>query len=215
MNQFQAFGSCYPNKGNKIMDISGRGPLVVAVRQFISEVNDEDFLLNFLKQDSDGRFTTVVVSAIGGTDQETAVADEDTGYDGDGSEINFTGEALDDLPVLPGSVVVEGLDPAPDLKDWDGDGILYSDDDDAEASGTVDYETGAITLAYSSVAKAPGVGDILANYYQGTWLTTLGNRLIELTGTPLRDSEMIRILGLSKKSVNKSVRVEVNAVFGW
>ncbi|MCG8435650.1 MAG: hypothetical protein MJA83_16625, partial [Gammaproteobacteria bacterium] len=77
------------------------------------------------------------------SDKDTAVADEDTVYNGDTSTLVFSGQALDNTPIIPGTVVVKptaGGDSV-NLTDRDSDGRLYTVDVDEDFAGTVDYFT--------------------------------------------------------------------------
>jgi hypothetical protein len=120
------------------------------------------------------------------TDKDTAVAVEDTLYNGDGATLAFSGEELDHLPVIPGSVTLSDAGSVgPDLVDRDGDGIFYTDDVDEDAAGTIDYFTGALILAYPT-GKAPGTGAdaINAAYsYQDAQQVPGGRRTFEIAAS--------------------------------
>ena len=97
--------------------------------------------------------------------EDTAVTDEDTGYDGDTTDLVFTGEDLANTPIIPGSVTIAptaGVDSV-DATDRDGDGKLYTSDVDEDFCGTIDYFTGALELSYPA-GKAPNTTNILADY---------------------------------------------------
>jgi len=141
--------------------------------------------------------------------EETAVADEDTGYDGDTSELNFTGEALDNTPIVPGSVTVKptaGGDSV-NATDRDSDGKLYTSDDDEDECGTIDYATGDLTLYYPS-GKAPNTGDIDADYQYSVLSVVGGKKTYSLTAFSAAEFEQMefRVIGLGGAS---KARVEV------
>jgi hypothetical protein len=104
-------------------------------------------------------------SVLQALDEETAVASEDTGYDGDASTLVFTGQALNNVPIVPGSVVVVPTagGNTVNLKDTNGDGILYTDDDDADVAGSIDYSDGTLELNFPA-GKDPAATNILSNY---------------------------------------------------
>lgn len=98
-------------------------------------------------------------------EEETKVTAEDTGYDGDTSTLVFTGQTLDNTPVVPGSVTVKptaGGDSV-NCTDRDGDGNLYTSDNDEDLCGTINYNTGALTLNYPT-GKAPNTTNITCDY---------------------------------------------------
>ena len=119
-------------------------------------------------------------NALFATDRDTAVAVEDTVYNGDGSTLAFSGEDLDNTPIIPGSVVIsDAAAVAPNLIDRDRDGKLYTVDVDDELAGSIDYFTGALILNYPA-GKAPGTAAeaINAAYsYQDAVLVPGGKRV--------------------------------------
>lgn len=92
---------------------------------------------------------------------DTAVAAEDTGLDGDGTDKTFHGKLVK-LPVKPGSVVITEAAGGKKFTDPNKDGKLTSDEATA-GSGTIDYKTGEFTLTWNT---APAVGNITADYTQ-------------------------------------------------
>ncbi len=109
------------------------------------------------KKQSDG---TVVA-----TDKDTVNTDEDTAYDGDTSALVFSGQVLNVLPIVPGTVTVKPTAGGDSVNgtDRDGDGKLFTADVDEDFMGTVDYFTGALELTYPA-GKAPNTTNILCTY---------------------------------------------------
>lgn len=93
------------------------------------------------------------------------ISGESTGYTGDGSDLSFTGQALDKLPVSPGTVVVKPTagGTSVDARDTYGDGVLWSVEAVPVQCGTINYTTGALALQYPT-GKAPATGAITADY---------------------------------------------------
>lgn len=198
------YGSC-KQAGSALIDVSGDSGIVKAN---VHVEGPSQYLIAFQKL-SDGSFISFCPSTIGGVDQETLQADEDTGYNGNGSTVNFSGQSLDNPPIVPGTVLVQGLAPAPDLRDIYCDGVLYTVDSDLEVAGSINYITGALTLAYPSAAKAPGTGDIDCTYYEGTWVSgAIAQRLHEIA-IRLRNGETLRLVGLSEESEGCLLETEV------
>lgn len=145
------------NSGSKVFDIQGLAPIVVIAESLKESGHDSAVALisAYLKGFHGGVLST----------NSTQVSDEDTAYNGNNATLLFTGEALDNTPILPRSVTVK---PATggntvNLIDRDGDGILYTDDDDEDEAGSVDYFTGDINLSFPT-GKAPNTGDIDCDY---------------------------------------------------
>jgi hypothetical protein len=179
------------------------GPTTIAV------TNEGDYpVVPRAKRESDNVLQALV--------EETAVAAEDTGYDGDASELNFTGEALNNTPVVPGSVTIKPTagGNSVDAKDTNGDGILYTDDDDADACGTINYNTGAVTLSYPS-GKDPNTTNITADYSHSSAVVANGGKAhfhlaAFAPGVP-EDALMVSCAGLGGAS---KVRIEAFQSFG-
>lgn len=93
--------------------------------------------------------------------EKLEVADEDIGT-GDTSEVTFT-DVLINVPVVPGSVTAKDTSETETFTD-DGHGVLTGS---AGGSGTIDYETGAITVTFNA---APAAEPILASYTQAIWV---------------------------------------------
>lgn len=150
--------------------VVGRVQSIGPVTMVMQNLGDHNVVFSFFNE----RTGASILS-----DRDTAVADEDTTYDGDGSTLVFSGASLGNTPALPGTVrIVDSGAVAPDLIDRDKDGNLYTDDVDEDFAGTVDYFTGALELSYPT-GKAPGTGTdaIEANYsYQDVVLGKRGRR---------------------------------------
>lgn len=144
-------GAAKNNEAIKIASLSSNGPVLLMAHN----LGDNEVVLR-CEIEGDGAFKKM--------EQDTLRAAEDSAYDGDESETDFSGKALSNLPIVPGTVRVLGLAPAPDLVDRDGDGVLYTDDDDEDEAGSIDYFSGALELSYPT-GKAPGSGNIDVDYY--------------------------------------------------
>lgn len=94
-------------------------------------------------------------------DVDTQRTAEATGYTGNSVTLSFSGQDLNNLPIVPKSVTVYAAVSALTLEDG-GDGILYTVDADRNAAGTINYFTGALVLTYPT-GKAPN-GALSANY---------------------------------------------------
>lgn len=115
-----------------------------------------------------------------------------------------------DKPIIPGTVEIEATASSPALKDKDGDGILYSVDVDAEDSGFVKYTTGALKLSYGT-GKPPEAGAILANFATSQYFSSAYNvRLFVLDRQP--KSSPIRVVGVSKNTNRKYVKLQIEAI---
>ncbi len=107
-----------------------------------------------IEKDSDG-------SALHDSAKDTVRTAEDTVYDGDGATLAFSGEVLNNLPVVPGTALIYNPTGSVSLQDQ-GDGTFHTVDVDDEYAGTIDYFTGALTLAYPAgkAPTAPGTNHI-------------------------------------------------------
>jgi len=85
----------------------------------------------------------------------SAVTDEDTGEDGDGTTTEFT-FTLEEASCWPTTLTISC--DGDEITD-DGDGNLTGD-----GTGTIDYDTGEVEATFTA---APGVDSILATYYTG------------------------------------------------
>lgn len=198
---FEDQGAAELNKANQVGRVESIGPVTVVV-------NNLDDAANCVVSFDNEQTGEQVLS-----DRDTPVADEDTAYVGDTSETDFSGEALDNTPILPKSVVVKptaGGDSV-NLTDRDGDGNLYTVDDDEDLAGTIDYFTGALTLSFPA-GKEPNTGAIDADYaYQDEPLVPRGRRNYQI-GNSLPD-EAIRVYAASDAAAGAPVKTE--AVGTW
>lgn len=137
----------------------------------------------------------------------TAVAAEATGYTGNGATLAFTGQALNNTPIVPKSVRLTPATSGVDLIDG-GDGKFYTDDTDADEAGTIDYFTGDIILAYPA-GKAPD-GAIAGDYsYEDAVLTSGGRKTYSFNS--LSPQETIVVGGACNTVDNQSTPEPVNS----
>lgn len=199
---FEDQGAAELNKANQVGRVESIGPATL----ILTSLSDAGNVVAAFENEQTG--------ARIDSDKDTAVADEDTTYDGDGSTLVFSGQTTANTPVVPKSVtIVDAGAVAPDLIDRDGDGRLYTDDVDEDFAGTVDYFTGALELSYPT-GKAPGTGTdaIEANYsYQDELLGARGRRNYQI-GNSLPD-EAIKVLAACDAAGGVQVRTE--AVGTW
>lgn len=193
-------GAALKNNNNEVMRIEDSlGPVTLVTKNM-------------------GDTNSVVVSAFKVSDGsrvalagETAVTDEDTGYDGDTAELNFSGEALNNTPIVPGSVTITptaGGDSV-DAVDTNGDGLLYTDDEDADLCGTINYATGDLVLSYPA-GKAPNTTNITADYSYGKEVKPYGISTEQLQANPPSENYIIKATGLGGSS---QVKVEAFITF--
>lgn len=198
---FEDQGAAELNKAGQVGRVESIGPVTMVVTNLDDQAN---LVVSF-----DNEQTGAAVYS----DKDTEVADEDTAYDGDTSETDFTGESLDNTPVIPKSLVVKPTagGSSVNLIDRDGDGKLYTDDEDQDLAGTVDYFTGALELSFP-VGKEPNTGDIDADYYyQDEALVPKGRKNFQI-GNSLPD-ENIRAFAAADEKTGAPVKVE--AVGTW
>lgn len=159
-----------------LMKVGGLGPIIAIAMQDGSEpdkLGRANAVLAAWKIDPE---TGIAGRALAST-TTSAVTDEDTGYVGNAADLNFTGQALNNLPIVPRSVILhtDAVGNA-ELCFDKGDGHFYTSDTDEDECGTIDYFTGAITL-YFPAGKAPAVGAIDAAYlYESAVLRPYGRR---------------------------------------
>lgn len=170
-----------------------------------------------VKNKSETAANGLVVSVIKKSDSEnvklaedTAVAAENTGYTGNASTLDFTGQVLNNLPVVPGTVVVEPTTGGNTVnaKDRDGDGILYTDDVDEDACGTINYFTGALALHYP-LGKDPNTGAISADYNYGKLVVAGGVKSMQIPSLAPTD-EVLYVRAASLNGAKVSVEAFVN-----
>ena len=89
---FEDQGAAELNKAVKIGRVESVGPVTMSVNNLDDDAN---LVLSFENEQTGTQIFT---------DKDTAVAAEDSGYDGDTSEVAFTGQVLNSLPVVPKSV---------------------------------------------------------------------------------------------------------------
>lgn len=159
--------------------------------------------------DEDGGLVVVQVTrksdgALVALAEDTAVTDEDTGYDGDASTLVFTGQSLDNTPIVPGSVTVKPTagGNTVNLVDTNGDGILYTVDDDADVAGSINYFTGALNLNFPS-GKDPAATNILADYTYGVGVAVLGQKNFQIPyfSAAAFEALYVRVAGASSSRV--------------
>lgn len=193
---FEDQGAAELNKANQVGRVESIGPVTVVVNNLDDDAN---LVVSFDNEQTGDQILS---------DRDTAVADEDTSYDGDTSQLVFTGASLGNTPILPRSVLVKpepGVDSV-NLIDRDGDGNLYTVDDDEDFAGTVNYFTGALELSFPT-GKAPNTGDILADYaYQDELLVPRGRRNYQI-GNSLPD-EAVRVYAATDAAAGASVKTE-------
>jgi hypothetical protein len=146
------------------------------------------------------------------TDKDTAVSAENTGFTGNASTRDFTGQNLNNLPIVPGSVVIKPVTGGGTVNavDTNGDGILYTVQTTPVVCGTVDYFTGALVLHYP-VAHAPNTGVIAADYaYQDVTTKPHAIRSIAVGNLPPQE---IYIVKAAAKLGSSEVRVDVLVSF--
>lgn len=198
---FEDQGAAELNKAVKVGRVESVGPITV-VAQNLSELHN--VVLSFENETTASQVFS---------DKDTAVADEDTVYDGDTSDLVFTGEDLDNTPIIPGSVTVKptaGVDSV-NLVDRDGDGRLYTVDVDEDFAGTIDYFTGALELSFPA-GKAPNTGDIDADYsYQDEATTPRGRRNFQILNS--LPEEALVVKAACDDAAGAGVKVE--AVGTW
>lgn len=176
---------------------TGGGPTTIAITNV-----GTNSVVPRVKRESDN-----VLQAL---DEETAVADEDTAYDGDASTLAFTGQALNNTPIVPGSVVIEPTagGNSVDLKDTNGDGILYTDDADADVAGSINYNTGALELNFP-VGKDPNTTNILANYqYSAATIANGAKKHYHLSAFPVGQPEEAMVISCAGLGGASKVRIE-------
>lgn len=193
---FEGQGAAELNKAVQVGRVESVGP-VTAVVQNLSD--DANLVVSFDNEQTGAQLFS---------DQDTAVADEDTAYDGDDSTLVFTGEVLNNTPIVPKSVTVKppASGSSVNATDRDGDGRLYTADVDEDFCGTIDYFTGALELSYPA-GKEPDTGDIDADYtHQGSAMVPKGQRNFLLSNS-LPD-EHVRVYAACDQLSGAPVKVD-------
>jgi hypothetical protein len=132
---------------------------------------------------------------------------EDHGSAGGGTSFNFT---LDQAPIKPGSLIVHGLWPQrPDRPVWipvfdRGNGIISGTIfGTVDAAGTVDYQTGQVSLTFEEVIT-PGTAGIRVTY-----TPVRPDRVIPMVNGRFQDSfarEQVRIYKIPRNLVSLELR---------
>ena len=163
----QGYGAALKNAAAEILRITdAKGPITLVCKH--ADEDGDEVVLSCSKK-SDGSLVAL--------DTETAVTDEDTTYDGNASTLNFSGASLANTPIVPGSLTVKPTAGGNSVNavDRDGDGKLYTDDNDEDECGSIDYFTGALVLTYPT-GKDPNTTNILADYSYGESVVKLGQK---------------------------------------
>ena len=183
----QGFGAALENEAAQVMEISeAYGPITIVVRN----LDARDVVLSV------SRKTTSALVALA---QDTAVTNEDTGYDGDASTLVFTGQALNNVPIVPGSVTIAPTAGGNTVNATDlyGDGKLYTSDVDLDFCGTIDYFTGALELSYPT-GKDPAATNILANYTYSEKTLASGIKTYQVNNLSPKDFESLIVKAAAK-----------------
>lgn len=182
----QSMGVGKVNEALQVMTIDGvYGPIAIGAES----LGTTSLALMCAKE---GALATPLV-----TDQDTAVTAEATGYTGNTVLLAFTGQSLNNVPILPKSVEVKptaGGDTV-NCKDLNGDGILYTSDVDLDACGYVDYFTGAIRLNFPA-GKAPNTGAITCDYKYSVAIVGRGMQMFRINN--VRPGERIRVYAVAQ-----------------
>lgn len=172
------------NNAAEMMRVAGLGPVVVVAQ------NQEgvDCIVNAYKISPAG-----VAGRAETSTTATAVADEATGWSGDAHTLAFTAQSLNNVPIVPKSVILHN-DNAGELLCFDGgDGHFYTSDADEDECGTIDYFTGLMELHFP-IGKAPAVGAIDGAYlYEDDALHHYGRKVF--TFQNLNPAEILVIGG--------------------
>lgn len=151
---YNGFGAALKNAAAEVLRIGeAYGPIAIVIRN----IDSPELVLSVTRK-SDSKIVKLL--------QDTTTLAENTGYTGNASDLNFTGQALNNLPIVPGSVTVKPTAGGNSINcsDVDGDGKLYAYISSVKTQcGTIDYFTGALVLNYPT-GKAPNTGAISADY---------------------------------------------------
>jgi len=153
---YNGFGAALKNAAAEVLRIGeAYGPIALVIRN----IDDKELVLSVSRKSS-GKLvllqgdTAVTVHAIG------------TGYTGNTTDRDFTGQSLAHVPVIPGSVTVKPTAGGNSINssDVDGDGKLYAYISSVKTlCGSVNYFTGLVDLHYP-VGKAPNTGAITCDF---------------------------------------------------
>lgn len=159
---YEDIGAAKLNNSQKIGRVESVGPITVVVANLSTLAN---CVVSFLKE----KAGTPVYS-----DKDTNVPVEASGYTGNGATLVFNGQSLNNVPIIPRSLVLTPVTSGPVLKDLYGDGFVYMPNGTTKA-GTINYFTGSLTLNYP--AGSPPDGVVNAAYrYQNSALVRGGQK---------------------------------------
>lgn len=182
---YDGLGAALSQKASEILSLDGiSGPVALVAK---NEGTVDAVLSVVRKSDS----TRVNLS------EDTAVSGEDTAYDGDASTLAFSGQSLNNTPIVPGSVTVKPTagGNSVNLTDKDADGKLYTDDNDLDLAGSINYFTGALVLNFPS-GKDPASTNITADYtHQTKALKPEGIRTFKLGNVLPNDTYSVKAAG--------------------
>jgi len=195
----------------------GRGAALLNVASKILEVTESTGPVTLVvNNEGAGKVVVSVKNKSTGaniaTDDDTAIADEDTVYNGDTSTLVFNGQVLNNLPIIPGTVVIKPAAGGNTVNgtDRDGDGKLYTSDVDEDLMGTINYGTGALSLSYPT-GKAPNTGDIDADYsHASASQVARGTRSLRVGNNPPLKDLVVSAAGLDDNSI-----VQITAVVSF
>jgi hypothetical protein len=164
-------GAAKVNEASEILQADGLvGTIMIKVSSFKqpTDTTVPDVVASFAKK---GALASPLT-----TDQDTAVSGENTGYAGNASDLHFTGQTLNNLPIIPKTVAIipQAGGHTVNADDLNGDGVLYTRDADLDVCGSIDYHTGALALDYPT-GKDPNNGVINANYKYSRVIKGLGS----------------------------------------
>ncbi len=200
-SMYRFVGAAKVNEATEIGRVDGAGPVVLTVNNkgpsdivvSVSKLSDESIVM---------------------TDKDTAVSAEDTGYNGDTVTLDFTGQSLNNVPIIPGTILV--IPPAGgdtvNATDRDGDGKLYTDDGDEDECGFVNYHTGAIDLSYPA-GKAPNTGDIDCDYKYSVKVVPGGIQVMKLANVPPTETYVVKVAAKMASNGASSVRIDALSTF--
>lgn len=194
---FEDVGAAKLNQSLKCGRVESIGPMVISV---INQSDVANLVLTFMKE----RTSTAVYS-----DKDTNVSSEDTAYDGNDSTRDFTGQALNHLPILPRSVTIDDATNHKILRDTYGDGTLYLVAT-GQAAGTINYFTGALDLHYPA-GQAPN-GQINASYHYQDAALVHGGQKNFVIASGLPDDALTVYAACDNKA---GARVKVESAASW
>jgi len=198
----QMMGAALANVAHEIGRI---GEALGPVTLMIENVGDSNICIGITKL-SDG--TRVALS------DDTDVAAENTGYSGNASDKNFSGQFLNGpvagCPIVPGTVVITPVSGGNTriAYDTDADGNLYATISLVKTLvGTVDYHTGALTLRYPTGSE-PNTGVIAADYsYNADALCPLGKVSKRISNLPPTETLIVKAAAATSTG-HSEVRIE-------